>query len=363
VTEPVPVVAAPLPPTPVVAALPTRPVLKPALRRLWRGPASLQLGVTARHAVVLSGIGPDECRVLDLLDGSRTVEDVVRDTAERGTDEATARRLLGALAGAAALDDASLDLRPVDEARRQRLEPDRLALTLVRPEPGGAARAMQARHAAAVTVRGAARLGATVVGLLQAAGVGRVGCVDDGPVRAADLAPGGLRVLGATRRDSAVAETLRDCGSGRVTAGPARAAGLTVLATAGPAAPEVLHAVRRHPHLLVTVQETTATIGPFVLPGVTPCLRCLQLHRSDRDPAWPAVAAQLAGSRRDIEPCDVVLATAAASLAVAQTLAWIETAEAPPATAGGLLELEVDHPRLRRRSLRPHPACGCLPAD
>ena len=34
--------------------------------------------------------------------------------------------------------------------------------------------------------------------------------------------------------------------------------------------------------------------GPLVTPGRGPCLRCLDLHRCDRDPAWPALLAQLA---------------------------------------------------------------------
>ena len=33
-----------------------RPLLKPALRRLWRDPATLQLGIDPRHAVVLGGV-------------------------------------------------------------------------------------------------------------------------------------------------------------------------------------------------------------------------------------------------------------------------------------------------------------------
>ena len=73
-----------------------------------------------------------------------------------------------------------------------------------------------------------------------------------------------------------------------------------------------LHAARI-PHLPVRVRDGAGLVGPLVLPGVTSCLRCADLHRSDRDAAWPAVAAQL---RDTVGSADraTVLATAALAL-------------------------------------------------
>lgn len=48
-------------------------------------------------------------------------------------------------------------------------------------------------------------------------------------------------------------------------------------------------------HVPVVVSERAVTVGPFVEPGVGPCLYCVQLARTDRDPAWPAIATQLWG--------------------------------------------------------------------
>ena len=45
------------------------------------------------------------------------------------------------------------------------------------------------------------------------------------------------------------------------------------------------------PHLPVRVRDGTGLVGPLVIPGVTSCLGCADLHRSERDAAWPAVAA------------------------------------------------------------------------
>lgn len=47
------------------------------------------------------------------------------------------------------------------------------------------------------------------------------------------------------------------------------------------------------PHLPVVVADAGVTVGPLVEPGIGPCLYCVQLSRTDDDPAWPAIATQL----------------------------------------------------------------------
>ena len=47
------------------------------------------------------------------------------------------------------------------------------------------------------------------------------------------------------------------------------------------------------PHLPVVIGDGGVTVGPLVEPGSGPCLYCVQLTRTDRDPAWPAIATQL----------------------------------------------------------------------
>ena len=47
------------------------------------------------------------------------------------------------------------------------------------------------------------------------------------------------------------------------------------------------------PHLPVVVGDGGVTVGPLVEPGSGPCLYCVQLTRTDDDPAWPAIATQL----------------------------------------------------------------------
>jgi hypothetical protein len=141
---------------------------------------------------------------------------------------------------------------------------------------------------------------------------------------------------------------------------PGRRPELVVLASAEPVDTELRNVLQGGavPHLVAGVRETTAVVGPLVLPGRTSCLRCADLHRADRDPSWPVVAAQLAGvRRRRDEPCDVVLATVAAAVAALQALAHLEGH--PVASAGATLELALPDWRLRRRGWQPHRRCDC----
>jgi bacteriocin biosynthesis cyclodehydratase domain-containing protein len=349
-----------------------RPQLKPALPRLWRDPTTLQLGLDPQRALLLSGVDVADLAVLDLLDGRRPMDDVVELARRRGHDAGRVRELVDVLLDAAALDDAaatsdagSRTIRPVSPAAGSTLEPDLLSLSLLHRTPGAATRVMRARRATTVEVLGAGRVGATVASLLAAAGIGHLDIDDDGPLRTADVAPGGLRGAGGTsasrgaetRRLLSAVTTTRD----RPASSPPA---VSVLApTTALLAPELLSRTRDRPHLPVLVRETTAVVGPLVVPGRTPCCRCVELARGDRDPGWPSLSAQLLGSPRRIEPCDVVLATLAASLAAAQLLSFLDAPDAQPPVLGAVLEIGLADLRLRRRTVRPYPGCGCGAAD
>jgi bacteriocin biosynthesis cyclodehydratase domain-containing protein len=111
------------------------------------------------------------------------------------------------------------------------------------------------------------------------------------------------------------------------------------------------------PHLYVEARETSGVVGPLVLPGRSACARCLALHRTDRDPAWAAVAAQLATPGAADSACEVVLATALAATAAAQVLCHLDGVEPP--TVDGTIEIRLPDLRSRRRSWHVHPLCGC----
>ncbi|MYV99765.1 hypothetical protein GT354_15985, partial [Streptomyces sp. SID3343] len=123
-------------------------------------------------------------------------------------------------------------------------------------------------------------------------------------------------------------------------------------------APAARLARQRVPHLYADVRETTGVIGPFVLVGESACGRCLDLARTDRDPAWPRLLAQLAAAPGPGEaPCDVVLATEVAARAAMQVLTWIDGEL--PTTVNGTVEIELPDGLTRRRSWSAHPRCDC----
>jgi hypothetical protein len=135
---------------------------------------------------------------------------------------------------------------------------------------------------------------------------------------------------------------------------------LTVLAVDGPVPDErhtALHAADT-PYLIVSLGIDSGVVGPLVLPGLTSCLRCADLHRRDRDPAWPALAAQLTVQRRYGPASAAVVATILAGVAAQQVLAYLDGED--PASLDGTLELHLPDWRIRRRSWPPHPECGCL---
>ena len=122
-----------------------------------------------------------------------------------------------------------------------------------------------------------------------------------------------------------------------------------------------LHAAKV-PHLPVRVRDGTGLIGPLVIPGTTSCLGCADLHRSDRDPDWPAVAAQL---RDTVGSADraTVLATAALALnqvhRVITTIGAGDSVSEPPPTLDTTLEFDVGTGTTTARRWSRHPRCNC----
>lgn len=115
------------------------------------------------------------------------------------------------------------------------------------------------------------------------------------------------------------------------------------------------------PHLVVESLDGVRRVGPFVVPGRTACLRCVDAHRADRDPRYPLLVDQaataLARMPPPIEPVTDLLALA---WAVRDLTAFERGTE--PSTWSASVEIDaVDEPRwpvARRQWLR-HPHCGC----
>src|SRR2546425_320869 len=80
-----------------------RPLLLPALRRLWRDEKTLQLGVDPARAVVLTDLDAPTAAVLALFDGRHTVAEITARGEAQGVTPAAVSELLRLLASCGAV--------------------------------------------------------------------------------------------------------------------------------------------------------------------------------------------------------------------------------------------------------------------
>src|SRR5258705_4090627 len=99
------------------------------------------------------------------------------------------------------------------------------------------------------------------------------------------------------------------------------------------------------------------------MPARLSCLGCADLHRSDRDAAWPAVASQLRDTVGNADRA-TVLATAALALnQVDRVIQAVRGGEAvgtsaePPPTLDTTLEFDVNAGAIVARRWSRHPRC------
>ena len=176
------------------------------------------------------------------------------------------------------------------------------------------------------------------------------------------IEPHTVVVTGVSRFASRLVTLLADAGvtvlvAHSVTAAELAECELAVVVAHFVVEPELLGTWLRRdvPHLPVVLGDSSAAIGPFVEPGRSACLYCLQLHARDADAAWPAIASQLWGRR---SPADTeLLASEGAAIAARDVLARL---------AGGVgvrstqLAIDAQSGAQSQRSFEVHPQCGCV---
>lgn len=280
-------------PAPLPAPLPLRPRLRDGIAVVWRDTGVLQLGLSGQ-VVVVEGVPRSAQRVASSLDGRRTVSELV------DQEDPWVRSLVEVLDAEGLLAD-------------------------------GPARQGDAGRARVV---GSGSLAAGAAPLLVAAGAHTV--LSDVPRgrrhRTSDVPPD---IIGSGPIRSCVTLVAPEtCEPDRV---------LTDRLVRGDTA-----------HVVVRVHPGEAVVGPFVTPGGSSCLRCVDLVRSSLDPAWRRVALELS---RQPAPHDPLLESWAASVAAAQVLAFL--AGAAPELSGATLHLEKATGRTRLRRWPVHPRCGC----
>ena len=338
------------------------PALKVGLRPLWRDKDTLQIGVDPRRARALTGLGK-AAAIVSLLDGSRDTAEVVRTAETYGIRQEVVYRVIELLASAGVLDDFPASLRAaLPDYLRARIGPELACAALAYGHGDGGAAVLARRRATFARVYGAGRVGACVATFLAASGVAWVSCLDTRTAEAADVTPAGLGVadVGAARAAGVARAVHRVAPEVRTVNDARRLPDLAVIT--GRPDPVLIAALMRDqvPHLVVHADEAIGVVGPLVLPGRSACVRCLDLSKAARDPAWPRILAQASGivAPAATQACDTVLAAATAALAVAQALTVIDRAGVP-AAANGTLEVVLPEWQWQRRGWPPHPACTC----
>jgi bacteriocin biosynthesis cyclodehydratase domain-containing protein len=361
---------------------------------VWRDPDTLQLGIDPRRAVALRGMRGAE-PLINLLDGSRDLGQVLAAAHAQGIGRPAAERVIGLLAAAGALQDfPAATWRALPDGPRDRLAGELATASLAHGYSDGGALVLARRQAASVRVHGTGPVAASLASLLAASGVGRVSCTGaaapaDGGERSS-ATPSSATPSSATPSSagassagpSAGAQLLPWPPAGRVRLGPPGAGGsprgqrsaaggrrttaavqrlphLAVLADGYPPELPGTLVAANVPHLSMAASEAIGVVGPLVVPGRTACLSCVNMARTDRDPAWPLILAQACGRAPRPAACAAVLAAAVAAQATAQALAFLDRATPAPAVINGTLELVLPDWQWRRHSWGPHPQCRC----
>jgi hypothetical protein len=326
-------------------------VLNPAARVLWRGPDSVQLELGERR-VIVDGI--DRATVRALL--RRELAPVQPSDRPRGFEPAALETLLEeGFVWLAASGEAPLDAPPAP-----RLGPD--LGSLAARHGARAPRVLAARQQRAVAVEGHNRAAVHIGCLLAASGVGRVYFTDSGDVRLPQTMPGGLAPAAeGARFAAAAADALRAAAPEVNTSALSieEAPDLVVLAVDEPVDSDRRDALHQRgiAHLVVRLAPGAGAVGPLVVPRLTSCLTCADLHRRDRDPDWHALAVQLTIAPHRGAPSEVALATVLGGMSALQALEFLDTGNC--AAVAGTLELQLPDWRVRRRSWPVHPECDC----
>jgi bacteriocin biosynthesis cyclodehydratase domain-containing protein len=347
-----------------------RPILRPGLRVLRRDAETVQIGAGADASLVIEDC-PELQAVLSALDGVRDEAGVVGAARSRHVNARTAASTLTALQDLGVIADAD-DL--FEAARMLPTSPRHLALgdvgAVVAGSPGvSPSQVIRRRRRARIDLIGLGAVGTQLAWLLAVSGAGVLNLIDLTPV---PPAPGAGRPTSGTRkttrqgwvRDSLVAAIpWTTVGVGRRSDTPDLAI-VTPDPHAGPSRvdPVEIDDLTRAgaAHLVLTVHGTHVQVGPLVIPGRTPCLRCLDLTNADKDPAWPLLVHQLAAPPREGTTgwiaVDPVLVAMAAACAAGQALRFIQGL--PASTAHEVIQFDGEG-RQSALPSRAHPGCGC----
>lgn len=180
----------------------------------------------------------------------------------------------------------------------------------------------------------------------------------DAPRRVAARAQARIAVLGSPSLGRTVRAALVE--AGLAPSAPGAGFDVALVAAEGEPVRELVDDLVRDglPHLVLTAAAASIRLGPFVLPGRTACLRCVDAHLAEPDPRRPLVVEQVARAIEggDDEPHDPLLLALALAWAARDLSRYVEGDE--PSTWSTTVDIGArELPRCQEWARHPH--CGC----
>lgn len=338
-------------------ALPRPRANHPFLRR---GSHTLQIGLDRQSAAVLDGMSDAAIRALVRLDGTVSRGELVTTIPEF-------EDILNALERLGLIEDAEPHDSPLSRVRSDRLAHERHVLACIHGSGSAADEILAGRARRVVGIRGHDRAAAHIAVGLASAGVGTVGLL--GPDHVTSL--GDITPVGPFEPDVSWVEQLSEAvrrQGAHATLLESQPPDLVVIAASADVQPawtdpELAHDLMSDdiPHYPIAVSGGSARIGPMIIPGLTPCLDCLDLRERDRDRAWPALVDQVRLRHHRTRAQDGAVAALGAAIAVREILTFLDDRSERP-KAGNTFEYKEFHDsELTPTSVSVirHPLCGC----
>jgi hypothetical protein len=296
--------------------------INPGLARLYLDSKTRQYGY--RDPLILSDLSPGAQRALDYLEQGIADQQLSLLPKMAGANPTEVNDLVQRLGGY--LRQTSSMLPELDQAQVQTRF--REILRLFASTNLDPAQALKSRKRARVFISTLPPFGFTLAKAMAAAGIGTLITDDQKRVGDSDFGPLGFptSVLGKPRataaRDLLLGEIEIQHHS-RITASYDRV-DVAILIGTDVLNPRIYQRwlSRDIPHLSVIFDEDGVEVSHLVIPGITPCLGCLEVSRLRKDISWRSVATQLDYLERDL--ADSASSLFGASIALTLTLERID---------------------------------------
>ena len=338
----------------------TNPKLAPGVRFYERGPNHIQIGINPSSALVIhKQVGEVLAK---LLTGAHSAAEICKQLELVGHDFQSSENFLNQIVELGLVEPgpvaATYDQQnPVSEIQR---------LNLSR-ETYGDLDAINRRIGCEISIRGAGRLGMTVCLLLASAGFPNITVHDSTIVSESDLTPWGASRIDIGIRRDAVAKNLVERMIRGVSAHknslryrsiqkieillPEQRADfpwISAISADGLVATDT-------PHMFAATSSSESLVSSVIVPGQTPCLRCLHLHKCDQDPQWSIIDLQVS-QNPIVDSAGITLILRAAMEVTRIVSAWIDSTdnlEPHLLKSGQTWDSAEMYPTFY------HPSCGC----